>query len=232
MLRGAFNLLTLKEKIFWLGSLALLLLTGFFLPEKNFLATLASLIGVTSILLCAKGHLGGPFLMIIFSLLYAFFSWRLSYWGEVVTYLGMTLPLSVWALVTWFKNPNPKKRTEVLAHRMQKREWLLSLLLTIVVTALFFWLLKFLKTPFLPLATLSVATSFSAAWLTGKRSAFFNLAYAANDVVLIFLWAFTAGQKEGFTPLLINFLIFLVNDVYSYICWQKREALTGEGRGA
>ena len=35
--------------------------------------------------------------MIVFSILYGVISFRFRYWGEVLTYLGMTLPVSVWS---------------------------------------------------------------------------------------------------------------------------------------
>ena len=53
----------------------------------------------------AKGNPIGQFLTIVFSLLYGIISYGFSYYGEMITYLGMTMPMSVFALVSWIKNP-------------------------------------------------------------------------------------------------------------------------------
>ena len=48
----------------------------------------ASLIGVTSLIFCAKGNPFGQFLMILFSLLYGLISFSFAYYGEMLTYLA------------------------------------------------------------------------------------------------------------------------------------------------
>ncbi len=46
--------------------------------------------------------------MIIFSLLYGIISYTFSYYGEMITYLGMTMPMAVFALISWLRNPRIK----------------------------------------------------------------------------------------------------------------------------
>ena len=52
-----------------------------------------------------------------------------------------------------------------------------------VVTFAFYFILAHFKTANIVPGTISVTTSFLAAYLTFRRSPFFALAYAANDVV-------------------------------------------------
>lgn len=42
--------------------------------------------------------------MILFSLLYGIISFTFSYYGEMLTYVGMTMPMAVFALISWLKN--------------------------------------------------------------------------------------------------------------------------------
>ena len=44
--------------------------------------------------LMAKGNPVGQGLMILFSVLYGIISWRVAYYGEMITYLGMTAPMA------------------------------------------------------------------------------------------------------------------------------------------
>lgn len=62
---------------------------------ENYLTLAASLIGVTSLIFNAKGNPIGQVLMVIFSLLYGIISYTFAYYGEMVTYLGMTMPMAV-----------------------------------------------------------------------------------------------------------------------------------------
>jgi len=80
----------------------------------------ASLIGVTSLIFNAKGNPIGQFLMVIFSLLYGIISYSFSYYGEMVTYLGMTMPMAIFALVSWLKNPYNGRRSEVKVNELSR----------------------------------------------------------------------------------------------------------------
>ena len=76
----------------------------------DILTLAAALIGVTSLIFAAKGNVWAQILMIVFSILYGIISYRFRYWGEMVTYLGMTLPMAVWSMITWIRNPSAEKR--------------------------------------------------------------------------------------------------------------------------
>ena len=93
--------------------------------------------------------------------------------------------------------------------------------MTAAVTFIFYFILKHFHTANLLPSTISVATSFAAAYLTFRRSAFFALAYALNDIVLIILWSIAAMQDISSLSVLICFAMFLINDIYGFISWQK-----------
>lgn len=82
----------------------------------------ASLIGVTSLIFNAKGNPFGQFLMVIFSLLYGIISFTFSYYGEMLTYLGMTMPMAIFALISWLKNPHNGNKAEVKVNSLGKNE--------------------------------------------------------------------------------------------------------------
>ena len=52
----------------------------------------------------------------------------------------------------------------------------------------FYFFLEYFNTANIVPSTVSVTTSFLAVYLTFRRSPYFALAYAANDIVLIVLW--------------------------------------------
>ena len=90
--------------------------------RENYLSLGASLLGVTSLIFCAKGNPVGQLLMVIFSLLYALISYSFAYYGEMLTYLGMTAPMALVALVSWLRNPYKGNRAEVKVNRLGRRD--------------------------------------------------------------------------------------------------------------
>lgn len=51
--------------------------------------------------------------MVLFSLLYGIISLNVSYYGKMITYLEMTMPMAVLSLIIWMKNPFNGNRLEV-----------------------------------------------------------------------------------------------------------------------
>lgn len=215
--------LTKKEWALWIISLILVAGSNILSPDFDLLTLIAALIGVTSLIFAAKGSGWGQVMMVIFSILYGIISYRFHYWGEMVTYLGMTLPMSVWSAVIWFKNPSKEDADIVEISSMTKKKWGWLAVITLIVTVIFFYILMYLKTPNLIFSTLSITTSFIAASLTLLRSSYYALFYAMNDVVLIVLWVLASIKNPVYIPVVVNFLIFLINDTYGFVSWKKRE---------
>ena len=86
------------EKLLWCISVLLIVVSFIIFDRGNYLVLAASLIGVTSLIYDAKGNPAGQVLMVMFSMLYGVISYKFAYYGEMATYLGMTAPMSVFAL--------------------------------------------------------------------------------------------------------------------------------------
>ena len=211
------------ELILWGSSAALILVSFLLFDRVNFMTLAASLIGTTSLIFNAKGNPMGQALMVIFSLLYGVISYTFSYFGEMITYLGMTGPMALFAFVSWLRNPYKGNRAEVAVNRLGNRELVLLYVLTAVVTLVFYFILDYFDTANMIPSTLSVTTSFIAVYLTFRRSPYFALAYAANDVVLIFLWTLAAVENISYLSVIICFVMFLVNDLYGFVSWKRME---------
>ena len=86
---------------------------------------------------------------------------------------------------------------------------------------IFYFILKYFGTANLIPSTLSVTTSFVAVYLTFRRSPYFALAYASNDVVLIVLWVMASISDIRYISVVVCFVAFLFNDIYGYVSWQR-----------
>lgn len=189
--------------------------------RENYLTLTASIVGLTSLIFNAKGNPVGQVLMILFSILYGIISFSFSYYGEMITYLGMTAPMAAIALISWLKNPYNGNKAEVKINCIGGREAVFCAFLSVAVTFVFYFILKKFNTNSLLISTLSVTTSFAAAYLTFRRSPYFALAYASNDIVLIVLWIIASISDISYFSVIICFSVFLVNDLYGFINWSK-----------
>ena len=217
------NYFSVFEFILWSFSVLLIVISFTAFDRSNYLTLVASLIGVTSLIFCAKGNPFGQVLMIIFSIIYGIISYSFSYYGEMVTYLGMTLPMCVFALVSWLKNPYKNNKSQVKVDKLKGKDVPLLIFCALVVTICFYFILKRFNTANLLPSTFSVTTSFIAAFLTFKRSPFFALAYATNDIVLIVLWVMATKEDVSYISVVVCFLVFLFNDLYGFLNWLKMQ---------
>lgn len=208
-----------------LWSTSVLIITIFFLAfdRSNYFTLGVSLLGATSLIFNAKGNPFGQFLMILFSLLYGYISYTFAYYGEMITYLGMTAPMALIALISWLKNPYNGNAAEVTVNHLKRKEIGVILLLAAVVTVVFYFILAAFHTANLLPSTISVTTSFIAAYLTFRRSAYFALAYASNDVILIILWVLATITDHTYISVAVCFVIFFANDIYGFINWKRMQ---------
>jgi len=205
------------EITLWVSSIALILISFIAFDRANYLALIASMIGVSSLLFNAKGNPFGQVLMVIFSLLYGVISYKFSYFGEMITYLGMTMPMAVFAFISWLRNPYKGNRAEVKVNSLSKLEEILLWIATAAITFIFYFILEYFDTANIIPSTISVTTSFLAVYLTFRRSPYFALAYAANDIVLIILWILASVLDIRYLSVVVCFVAFLFNDIYGFI---------------
>ena len=220
-MRKLINYFSTFEITLWCSSIFLIVSSFVTFDRTNYLTLIASLIGVTSLILNAKGNPIGQFLMVVFSLLYGIISYTFSYYGEMITYLGMTMPMAVFALISWLRNPYEGNKAEVKVNTIRRTENILMWIATIIVTVIFYFILAHYSTANIIPSTISVKTSFLAVYLTFRRSPYFALAYAANDIVLIILWVLASIENIKYVSVVVCFVAFLFNDIYGYISWQK-----------
>ena len=216
------------EIMIWSISSILVIVSFLLFDRSNFLILSASLIGVSYLILNAKGNPLGQVLVIIFSILYGIISYKFSYYGEMITYLGMTMPMAVLALISWLRNPFNGNRSEVTVGSISKAETVFMIVLSAVVTILFYFILQAFNTANIMPSTMSVTTSFLAVYLTFRRDPFYAIAYAANDIVLIVLWILASLSDTRYISVVVCFAVFLFNDIYSFFCWQKMKKRQSE----
>ena len=208
-----------------LFSYIIIIVFFFVFKNNNYLNLIGAIIGVSATLFAGKGSPIGQVLIIIFSVIYAIVSYSNKLYGEMITYLGMTALIAIFALISWIRNSD---NGQVRIYKLKIIEWIIILIISLVVTVGFYFILKVLKTNNLIISTISVFTSFLASVLTLKRSKFYALGYASNDCICVILWIIACFDDIENVSIVTCFGAFLLNDIYGFINWNKLEKIQDE----
>lgn len=218
--KNPFKDLTKFEFGLWLTSVIVITFSFALSKGEDILTLISSLIGVTALIFVAKGYVLGQLLSVAFSVFYGIISFYFKYYGETITYLGMTAPVAILSSISWWKNPY--KGTKVVeVSKLTKKQIVLTGILAIIVTTAFYFILKALGNENLVMSTISIATSFVACFLSFLRCPYFLLAYCLNDIVLIVLWILASFEDIGYLPMIMCFVMFFANDLYGFNNWIK-----------
>lgn len=215
-----------------LWAVSVSVVTASFIIGGNFrvLTLIASLIGVTALIFVAKGDVTGQVLTVVFSVLYSVISFEFTYYGEMITYMFMTAPIAAMSVYTWIRHPEEKGKREVSIARLSLKKTIMLCITAVIVTVIFYFILRYFNNANLLFSTISITTSFLASALMLFRSSAYALAYGANDIILISLWVMASLEDTAYLPMVMCFAMFLVNDIYGFYSWQKRKKLQEEKR--
>ena len=123
MLKKIFGNFTVTDYVLWGFSVAAIILSAVLFGNSDALTLVATLFGVTSLIFYAKGNLVGPVLMFVFCVIYGIISYSYAYYGELITYVFMSLPMAVFTIVSWLKHPSKRinHRSKSMPCRLKKR---------------------------------------------------------------------------------------------------------------
>ncbi|MBE5953972.1 MAG: nicotinamide mononucleotide transporter [Lachnospiraceae bacterium] len=218
--KNPFKDLTKFELGLWLISVTVIIVSFAISGGGDILTIIASLIGVTALIFVAKGYVIGQILTVVFAVFYGIISYYFRYYGEMITYLCMTAPIAVMAVVSWLRNPYEGTKEVKISH-VTKNQVIVMSILTVLVTLAFYFILKAMGTANLLFSTISITTSFVASYLTFLRSPYYAVAYSANDKILIVLWTMATLEDVSYLPMICCFVMFLINDMYGFFNWRR-----------
>lgn len=220
-MRKFFKGFNIAECIIWSLSTATVIISFLIFKNRQYHFLFGAMIGITALLFVSKGNPTGQFLTVVFSVFYGVISFSFKYYGEMITYLGMSAPMAVIAFIAWIKNPYKGGENQVKINCLSIKEWCLFLTAATAVSAAFYFILQALETSNLIISTVSVFTSFAAAYLTMRRSRFYAVAYGMNDAVLIIMWSLASAENLTYLPMVICFAAFFTLDTYGFINWSR-----------
>lgn len=215
------NYFSIFEWCLYLISLLVIIVCFIVFKNDNYFYLAGSIIGVTALIFLSKGHVLGQIITVVFSVFYGVVSLSFKYYGEMITYVFMTMPIAIISIITWLKHPSKQTKNEVEVNELKWKEYIFLAILSLVVTFVFYFILKVFNTNNLIISTVSILTSFVAAYLSMRRSRYYAIAYACNDIVLIILWILASIEQINYFSMVICFVAFLASDIYAFINWGR-----------
>lgn len=215
---------TKLEKTLLIGSVITVSLVGIIF-QSDLLTTICSIVGIITALLLAKGKNLGQIFGLLIVALYSIVSFKNGYYGEVIIYLGIMLPMYIIGIISWLKHQN-KETNSVEVNKIKAKEWCIVFVVSIIAFTLIYFLLKMFNTNQLIISSLSVIDSLFAVYLQIRRSKYSFYFYVINDLILIALWGIPViSGSLILLPMVFNPLINLINDLYGIYNWRKLERI-------
>ena len=223
-MKNFFKSWNLFEKLFLLISLIIIIVCYFLGADRNILSLITSILGVITVIFGAKGLVWAPIINLMYNIVYIILSYTQGFYGEVIIYIFFMTPINIAMIISWLKNKSKQDENIVEVNKVSKKEYIILFIVTLFVTVGFYYLLKALNTSALLISTISLIDSFIATYLLYRRCSNYALSYIVNDIILIGLWSFSLKNNgSAYLPMILSFVVFLVNDIYGFISWKKRE---------
>lgn len=212
------------EKVLLFGSIIIVGLVGI-LFKSDLLTISCSIVGIITALLLAKGKNLGQVFGLLITILYSIVSFKNKYYGEVLIYALLMLPMYIIGIITWINHKN-EKTNSVEINTINKKEWVIVSIVFVGVFICIYYLLKTFNTNELVVSTISVLASLFAVYLQIRRSKYSFSFYMVNDIILMFLWGMPVVRGSYILfPMLLNPTINLINDAYGFYNWKKTEKI-------
>ena len=212
------------EKLLLFGSVVIVSVVGLCF-KSDLLTVSCSIVGIITALLLAKGKNLGQVFGLLITILYSIVSFKNKYYGEVLIYALVMLPMYIIGIFTWINHKN-EKTNSVEINSIEKKEWVIVSIVFALVFVGIYYLLKAFNTNELVVSTISVLASLFAVYLQIRRSKYSFSFYMVNDIILMFLWGIPVIRGSYILfPMLLNPIINFINDMYGFYNWKKTEKI-------
>lgn len=216
----------LFEKLILILSLVTISVVGIIF-KSSFFTLFTALTAVTTTMLLAKGKKEAYIFYLICIILYIFVSYDNRYYGEVILYLFLILPMCISSLITWVKHPYKKTNT-VEVNMVLKKEMYLVYISILPISILLYFILKTFNTNELLVSTFTFVCSLLANYFQIRRNKNSFYFYVIEDVSLLVLWIIPIIKGDlSLLPLIINSTFNLISDSYGVYNWRKLEKTQG-----
>lgn len=215
----------------WLASFTLVTVYLYVALDDTWIGLCASLTGMLSVVLVAKGKTFNYYPGIVNVILYAFVAYGQKYYGEVMLNLLYFLPMQFIGLIMWRKNKvSEQKQNDVKIAVLRSSERIWWSVLCVVATVAYGFVLKQLGGALPFIDSLTAVLSIVAMIFMVKRLVEQWVVWVIIDLFTIYMWvvAFLADGND--ISILVMWSAYLVNALYGLLNWIRQYRAQKEGQ--
>jgi nicotinamide mononucleotide transporter len=204
------------EKLFLLSMIITQIVVFIVAPDTP-LNIIAGLAGVVSVVMCAKGRTMFYFVGFIQTITYLFLAWQNQFYGEVLENLFYFVTM-IWGIFVWKNNEieNEDGTSDVIAKKFTWREWISSIFLTVLATAVMGqWLDSIGSAQAYTDAATNVMAVFAQLLMVWRYREQW-IWWFVIDVFCIKLW-WVAGNWS----MVAMYVAWTANTIYGWVNWSK-----------
>ena len=204
------------------GLLTTVILTIVFMSD--WLVVVCCVLGIFTVFTQAKCKISTKVFGALWMAFYIFLAWRNSYYGEVIIYLVLMIPLYVYGTIHWLGHRDKVGNTVIVRKSLPKSEWVVICVCLVGLGFGTYFLLGFFNTAQMIASTISVVLTVLAVYLLARRIKCNQIVFLVNDFELGFLWllAISAGDLS-LIPFVVMCAFFVVYDIYGFFQWTRLE---------
>jgi nicotinamide mononucleotide transporter len=215
---------TLFEKVFMV-SLIILQIVVFILNPDSVLGFISGLSGVISVVLCAKGKISFYYIGFVQTITYIILAWQNKFYGEVIENIFYLVTMVI-GVVLWHKHMNKTEDsgTQVQAKRMSMLQWIITIILTLGVTAITGILLRQIGNaqPFTDATTNVLAVFAQLLMINRYREQW--IWWILIDIICIKMWI-----VAGNVSMIVMYIAWTINCIYGWYNWSKLNRVNTAG---
>lgn len=184
------------------------------------LGILASLTGVSCVILCGMGKLSNYIFGTINVVLYAIVAWKAKYYGDVMLNLFYYFPTNLLGFFVWSKHIN-QENNEVYKKRMTLKQDIVLGIVSVAGVLGYSYILKKLGGNLPIVDSISTVFSVIAQILMIKRFVEQWVIWIIVDIVSVIMWIaafFTGGESVA---VLMMWSVYLANAAIMFVKWSR-----------
>lgn len=188
--------------------------------DDEIIGILASITGVTCVILCGMGKVSNYFFGTLNVVLYAIVAWKAKYYGDVMLNLLYYFPTNIIGWVLWSKNIDVE-RNEVYKKCMTLKQDIFLAVISVAGVLGYSYILKLLGGNLPIVDSMSTVFSVIAQILMIKRFMEQWIIWIIVDFVSVIMWiaAFFNGGES--VAVLMMWSVYLANAVIMFVKWKK-----------
>lgn len=188
--------------------------------EINILACIASIAGVTSAALSAKGYISCYYIGLINNVAYLIIAYYSHFYGTLLLQLLFVIPMQFIGIYNWKKHLTTETKT-IKTKKMTTGQLILIITIDIIVSFAYSMFLKLIGSNSIFLDSIITTTSIIGVIMFVKRYQEIWLFGIILNTVNIIMWLTASKNYNTGILMVATFVIYLINAIYGYINWNK-----------